>query len=735
MSWDESADYSTDVVVPKWNFGKLIAVPGGSGPPGPKGDTGDVGPQGEVGPVGPSGNMATFASLSVFPAAGDSANLYVAEDTGDSYRWDGAKYVRISERVSAVGIEDSSEVGRAVVTAADEKAARTAITAERQRVLNVADFGVDLTGATPSDAAFQAVLNAAAAGSGIVEVYIPPGTVSLTTNPTVGSQVTVRGAGASVTKVVSSHVNGVFNLAGAADITISDLAVEASQVSTSAQAISKQTTGLLERVTITRCKISGNRGLRFGSGAVNGVRVIDNLFVDCPSGGFNLRAPAASSGLISRNIAVSRNSFRNVGSTNISVYGPGSGDARISTINGVEISGNDLRDFNQTSTEAGPIPIEPSGVTNLRVINNTIDGPATRGISTGANVVAVFAGNTIRNQSTYAFELGGGRQISIVGNTVENCAVLAQETGSENYATQVRLTDVVIANNTYTNSGKSSAYASSAVRLFSARRCRIANNVFTDWQNLESAISVGTGASSQATVMPEDCVVEGNTFVITDPATKSYTIDVDCSQRTRVLRNNIVLRRDLVSTDRSMITVVMRDDIADTLIEGNHITFAGTVDASPNASGIANNSAPGALCPRLTVRRNTVIGAPRGIRLSTTSTDLVVDDNDTSRCVSADLLPSTVTFSNHKFGTLDVGHLTDTTLSRVSAGVLAVENVQLSRAGHTHTASEVLGALSWAAVPASATSTGTAGQMAYANGFLYICVAANQWQRVALAAW
>lgn len=38
-------------------------------------------------------------------------------------------------------------------------------------------------------------------------------------------------------------------------------------------------------------------------------------------------------------------------------------------------------------------------------------------------------------------------------------------------------------------------------------------------------------------------------------------------------------------------------------------------------------------------------------------------------------------------------------------------------------------------VPASASATGTAGQIAYASGFLYICVATDTWQRVAIATW
>ena len=43
--------------------------------------------------------------------------------------------------------------------------------------------------------------------------------------------------------------------------------------------------------------------------------------------------------------------------------------------------------------------------------------------------------------------------------------------------------------------------------------------------------------------------------------------------------------------------------------------------------------------------------------------------------------------------------------------------------------------LQWTTVPASASATGTAGQIAYQSGFLYICVATDTWQRIAIATW
>jgi hypothetical protein len=38
-------------------------------------------------------------------------------------------------------------------------------------------------------------------------------------------------------------------------------------------------------------------------------------------------------------------------------------------------------------------------------------------------------------------------------------------------------------------------------------------------------------------------------------------------------------------------------------------------------------------------------------------------------------------------------------------------------------------------VPATATSTGISGTVAYDASYMYICVAANTWKRVAIAAW
>ncbi len=38
-------------------------------------------------------------------------------------------------------------------------------------------------------------------------------------------------------------------------------------------------------------------------------------------------------------------------------------------------------------------------------------------------------------------------------------------------------------------------------------------------------------------------------------------------------------------------------------------------------------------------------------------------------------------------------------------------------------------------VPASATATGTQGQLAQDGSYLYVCTASNTWKRVAIASW
>jgi parallel beta-helix repeat protein len=496
--------------------------------------------------------------------------------------------------------------------------------------------------------------------------------------------------------------------------------------------------------------------------AIEQLTFSDNIVENCNSG-FSLVAPLFATGLISSQISVCNNRFRNVANNNLQLYGF-INTGGYSSIRDVEIIGNDLRDFAQTPLHpavSGPIPMEPTGITNLVIANNIVDGTATNGISTGNNINMTITGNVIRNQKWFGIELNGGRQISIVGNTVENCTTLATETGYTDRVINnnggVQLSDVVIANNVYRGSGLSAPDGNGreALRLVTARRVRISGNIFTDWQHEANAVRIGcmmyeVGAGPPPPNLdrtavqppPEDCVIEGNTFVITDVNTPVVPILVHAGLRTNVVRNTVRINRNLVAADsnRSVISVVMDPSISDTLVEDNHIHFSGTVTGGPDVAGIGNPAYAAAACAKLTIRRNQVINGPRGYGIRTNSTDLVLFDNDISTCVQTGFVPASPVVPAFRVGSLDVGHASDTTVSRLSAGKIAVENAEVSLTGHKHVAADVTGARSWAAVPASATAAGTAGQEAYDAGFHYVCITtgaagAAAWKRTPLTAW
>lgn len=157
-----------------------------------------------------------------------------------------------------------------------------------------------------------------------------------------------------------------------------------------------------------------------------------------------------------------------------------------------------------------------------------------------------------------------------------------------------------------------------------------------------------------------------------------------------------------------------------------------------------------------TLTRTTVIGNTSGstAKLNFTGTTTVYNETIAERVIYGDAL-NNVTLG----GTLTVpGLLTLAVGATISTGGLTVSNGNVSVAagslsviGGAITGSGGLaitgggsiaggltvssGALVLTAggAPATAASTGTAGQIAWNSGFIYICVAANTWKRVAVA--
>lgn len=531
----------------------------------------------------------------------------------------------------------------------DTVAAKQAINADY--VINVKDYaGIDLTGATASDTAFQSIVNdaaaAAAAGAGNVEVYIPPGTLSLATRINVGAGVALRGAGRHATTIEGSSSDGVLSFVGAADMSVADLAIDASGSGPTNTCIIVPGSGNTgtERVSIKDCRFSGGSfyAVWFPFPARN-VEFVGNIVEDCNGAGVGFdREPASEAGVFTENILIAQNFFSDLGASAIHLaggnYAPGFDAPDIRRVFGVRVIGNQVRDFKVGPNPAFQVPIEFIGVADLVVADNVCTGPGENGISLGAVTNAVVTGNFVRDQRFTALEINGGNNIGLVGNVVENSESLSVASG-------LPVSDVIIANNIYRGSNLSAPKGTGqAINLPIANRVRITGNEFYEWEYLRSAISLGDFAN--ADFVTSDVVIESNTFVAADPATPLKAVEIRRSQRTSVVRNTFRVARNLVATfdtgdnQRSVIDMLM-DGVSETLIEGNHILFTGTVGAAPDAAGIGNSFATPAASPGLTVRRNYVIGGPRGLHLRTTSTDCVVYDNDTVRCAAADIVPAT----------------------------------------------------------------------------------------------
>ena len=75
-------------------------------------------------------------------------------------------------------------------------------------------------------------------------------------------------------------------------------------------------------------------------------------------------------------------------------------------------------------------------------------------------------------------------------------------------------------------------------------------------------------------------------------------------------------------------------------------------------------------------------------------------------------------------------------LTKSSVGLGNVDNTSdANKPVSTATQTALDGKLEWAAAPASASATGTAGQIAYDADYLYVCTATDTWRRVAHSTW
>jgi hypothetical protein len=775
MSWDEDACYETSLDIPSGKYGKLIAIPGGPGPSGPPGPPGEsvVGPAGPAGPAGPT-SLASYASLSAFPATGEAGKVFLAEDTGDTYRWDGTKYVRVSERVLSTGITDSSVVGRKVVVAADEKAGRAALVAERHRTFNVLDYGAVADGVADCRAAIHAARDAAGVGG---RLYFPKGTYKIQTlssgDPAYGGfgtgglhanvegqtwlldQATLVLNGSNRDNLITVTVPNVSIIGGTLDL---------SAVPPSTTDLTPLSHGIAVWSQIgTAPPLYGPHGAGAAGAVIDGVTILD--------------APGYAVYVYSTNsVTVTGCTFKDFFRFGVAVHNGTSADN--ADIHDFLVQGNRME--SKWASFAAPIYVgfNDQGGTGFTAKNRRVKyaritdnscviprqpypgqgsffgGGAEAGVIQGFNLEDSVIANNATEGGSFGITTGFLRRVTISNNTVRGfrgCGIEVSG-GSEDVSVTGNVTDADGAGGPYNvDTGLQDPAGTLNVTTYgvlvspnsgniSTNNLTVAGNTITGFTAPAKAIGVNVGNSC------DGAMVSGNTITGVGGSTGQFS-GVWFSGASHA--NATVTGNTIDGANRNPALGVG-------FAGSNNIGVSVTGNNISNCTRAAFETAftTGGVISDFDYRGNLVRNCFMNLRGNTTLITRFFHDvglvKDTGGNTAVELPAATnaVNFLQLRnaatLGDVAVralGSDTDVSLNLwpKGAGVVKANNVQVETKGHTHTVAQVTGARSWAAVPASATAAGTAGQEAYDTGFHYVCVTtgaagAALWKRIPLPA-
>ena len=196
-------------------------------------------------------------------------------------------------------------------------------------------------------------------------------------------------------------------------------------------------------------------------------------------------------------------------------------------------------------------------------------------------------------------------------------------------------------------------------------------------------------------------------------------------------------------------TLTIKSGVAATLDQGSTFSLNGASTVGANGTLTVNGAA--------TLNGATTVGANGTLTLNGTATlngtstvgtggSLII--NGTARLNAATTIGTnaTVTIAATNY-TVSEGAKTalqsalsiqpaDADLAAVAALTTNATGLSLLQATDAAGIRSIAGAQkNWVSVPATANATGTAGDMAYESGTLYICVGNSTWQKVTIATW
>jgi hypothetical protein len=622
--------------------------------------------------------------------------------------------------VYAASIVDSSEVGRAVVTAADELAARDATNTvgRGDLVASVLDYGVTGDGVTNDRVAIQAVIDQ---WGGVRDIFFPPGRYRLGDTGGTGSNRVVLKSGTSlqfatgavieVNQVDNPSGTSIFYAAGtqtstplAADLTAGSVTVAVPSAAglsvgdvigfdsraltgTVATSGADYYTRELHAVTaISGDTVTLDFPLEFSylvadSANFFTVNTVDDITID---GAVFESGPGVTPGT-SNSYAIRIDKARNVTIRNVQLRN------MIGGINLIDVYGGFVTDCTidglpKYSNWAG-YGVSCSGGSTHITVNNLH----------GRNTRHVFTTLSLDDLGYYSGQYGGPMHITVsngigfaapgsysVWDThpygrhilFDNCVAVGGGTSANGF--QVRAQDVTLNNCRAYDNGARGVSA-----LFSSKRVRVTGGQFTHCGS--NGVAVDGEDSSVANARINDNALSG---ISISAQAKNLSV-TGC-----VVRRNLNYGIQFLSPDPRATSVTIRDCVI----------------------------------PKEGSQNNAMLGA---------SSTTVITNTACPGWGSGTGMISTVAGARWQILT-DNGYVSNETFDST---MLKSGGVQVETKGHTHVAADVVGALSWTTtVPGTPSAAGTRGMFTADGQFLYVCVTsgaagAAAWKRLAFEIW
>jgi hypothetical protein len=664
---------------------------------------------------------------------GDAQKVFLAEDTGDSFRWDGTKYVRISERVASTGIEDSSVVGRAVVVAADEVAARAAISAE-----GTANKGAP-SGYAPLDAAAKVPLTNLPART-MVDLRDFPDVQAANWSTFLGGSINSGSTTVTNTSFTSADVGKV--VMALVDNTTSPY----TWWKTSIVSVSGTTAEMSTPAPVTLGPVRFRYGFD-ASTAINAALAQINANAEAPTDVYLGGSYAATQIVIPGKIRLhgvswSLNATNQGGSPSKTVITqlPGAEKSLIVfepsfdtwvafsglhnlTLNGPEINVSGLAAGTvghgvEFATAAGaPLSIA-DGFTISDVVANNFPGSGFR--CYGAIPLYVDRCKGLHN-GRYGFELDpyGGLQTHALH--------IRDFSADWNNLGAIGCIDLSSGDSVFITGVKSEGHVPGAEA-----------DAFRGGPNYQSCCIVLNRCHADAVVMVNGVshlrvaragIAPGPAITVSDTSGQG--------RKPSLSFTGVKVRLDGTETGPLDDAVVLKDETLTPVLRVPRTVRSGRYPTQSAFRSYAD--------PVYDANGNKILDF---VGIANATSNLTIYNNaNAAPIIAASQFNSGIGLSPNGIGSVQIGgssprissSTTNGNLNLVgnNTGVVQHNGIQVEVKGHTHVAGDVTGAAAWVAIPATQVSPGTPGQMAYdaVNNFLYVCVAANSWRRTAIAGW